>query len=101
MHSCSIPHETYLTVRFSHPCRSKSGAKNKQKGGKAAGKSSSKALWASADGWSHFDAADELLLGAEEGGFAGLEVLEDVSLIDAGELVLVLNVGAMLRAAKH
>jgi ATP-dependent RNA helicase DDX24/MAK5 len=78
-------HRICLTQHFSQPCRSKAGAKKKQKGGKAAGKSSSKALWASADGWAHFDAADELLLGAEEGGFAGLEVLEDVRLIDAGE----------------
>lgn len=65
-------------------CRGKQGAHRKPKGSKSAGKSSSKALWSSAQGWAQFDAADELLLGAEEGGFAGLEVLEDVSLIDAG-----------------
>ncbi|KAF6262592.1 hypothetical protein COO60DRAFT_1699171 [Scenedesmus sp. NREL 46B-D3] len=68
------------------PTKGKQGAHRKPKGSKSAGKSSSKALWSSAQGWAQFDAADELLLGAEEGGFAGLEVLEDVSLIDADYL---------------
>jgi hypothetical protein len=78
----------YMLQSPSKPlCRSKPISKKKQKGSK----SSSKALWSSAEGWAAFDASDELLLGAEEGGFAGLEVLEDVSLIDAGELFVSLH----------
>jgi ATP-dependent RNA helicase DDX24/MAK5 len=76
------PHPTPYTSLI--PRRNKPAGKKKQKGSKSGGKPSSKALWSSAQGWAAFDAADELLLGAEEGGFAGLEVLEDVSLIDAG-----------------
>eukprot|EP00775_Hariotina_reticulata_P001872 gene1872-2209_t len=49
-------------------------------------KTQSKGRWGSSNGWKVLDIKDELLLGAEEGGFAGLEVLEDVSLIDAGYL---------------
>ncbi|WIA42626.1 hypothetical protein OEZ86_008599 [Tetradesmus obliquus] len=70
--------------------KNNSAAKKKQKGNKTGGKASSKALWGSAQGWKQLDAADELLLGAEEGGFAGLEVLEDVSLLDA-DLLASLN----------
>jgi hypothetical protein len=36
---------------------------------------------AGGQGWKTVDVGDELLLGAEESGFAGLEVLEDYTLI--------------------
>lgn len=45
---------------------------------------SDKSVWGSSEGWKTFDVTDELLMGAEEGGFAGLEVLDDVSLLDSG-----------------
>ncbi|GIL74089.1 hypothetical protein Vretimale_4961 [Volvox reticuliferus] len=35
------------------------------------------AFWDSLPGWREVEVGDEFLLGAEEGGFAGLEVLED------------------------
>ncbi|KAJ9512846.1 hypothetical protein QJQ45_029176 [Haematococcus lacustris] len=37
---------------------------------------------ASSAGWTSVDIGEDFLLGAEEGGFAGLEVLEDPSLLD-------------------
>ena len=37
--------------------------------------------WAQLSGWKSVG-GDDLLLGAEEGGFAGLEILEDPTLID-------------------
>lgn len=37
-------------------------------------------------GWKPVDVGDDFLLGAEEGGFAGLEVLEDTSIIDPAML---------------
>jgi ATP-dependent RNA helicase DDX24/MAK5 len=43
--------------------------------------------WASTQGWKSVDVNDELILGADEYGFAGLEVLDDVSLIDPGVCV--------------
>lgn len=46
---------------------------------------SDKSVWSASKGWKSLAVTDELLLGAEEGGFAGLEVLEDVNLIEAGE----------------
>lgn len=49
-----------------------------------------KSLWGTSKGWKSFDVTDELLMGAEEGGFAGLEVLEDVSLIDSGGYVFLI-----------
>jgi ATP-dependent RNA helicase DDX24/MAK5 len=51
----------------------------RKKGGKA------RNPWAAATGWKSVDVNDELILGAEEFGFAGLEVMEDTSLIDPGE----------------
>lgn len=39
--------------------------------------------WSSSTGWKSVDIGDELILGADEFGFAGLEVL-DASLIDPG-----------------
>lgn len=48
-------------------------------------KTSDKSLWGATKGWKPLNVTDELLLGAEEGGFAGLEVLEDVNLIESGE----------------
>ena len=38
--------------------------------------------WSSLGGWKSVEGGDDLLLGAEEGGFAGLEILEDPTLID-------------------
>ncbi len=41
------------------------------------------AYWGSLTGWKAVDVGDDILLGAEEGGFAGLEILEDpASIID-------------------
>lgn len=40
--------------------------------------------WSLKHGWKQVDVADEIILGADEYGFAGLEVLEDTSLIDPG-----------------
>jgi ATP-dependent RNA helicase DDX24/MAK5 len=40
--------------------------------------------WASTQGWKSVDVNDELMLGGDEYGFAGLEILEDASLIDPG-----------------
>lgn len=40
--------------------------------------------WSSSQGWRAVDVGDEMILGADEDGFAGLEVLDDVSLIDPG-----------------
>ena len=42
------------------------------------------ALWSS-KGWKAVDISDEFLLGAEEGGFAGLEVLHDPLIISSGK----------------
>lgn len=56
-----------------HPCRKKKRAK----GGAGA-------YWSNLQGWKSVDIGDEFLLGAEEGGFAGLEVLEDATVLDAG-----------------
>ncbi len=50
-----------------------------KKGGGDAG-----SYWSQLGGWKPVDA--ELLLGAEEGGFAGLEVLEDPTVIDPAML---------------
>eukprot|EP00983_Pelagomonas_calceolata_P001252 42768-Pelagomonas_calceolata.AAC.3 len=38
------------------------------------------------EGWKPVDVGEDFLLGAEEGGFAGLEVLEDTSIIDPSML---------------
>ena len=38
--------------------------------------------WGQLSGWKSVGGVDDLLLGAEEGGFAGLEVLDDPTLID-------------------
>jgi len=59
-------------------------------------KTRGKGVWGSSDGWKVLGVEDGLLLGAEEGGFAGLEVLEDVTLLDAGVLGLL---GAVLHTA--
>ncbi|GIL54325.1 hypothetical protein Vafri_9897 [Volvox africanus] len=40
------------------------------------------AFWDSLPGWREIEVGDEFLLGAEEGGFAGLEVLDDPVLLD-------------------
>ena len=42
--------------------------------------------WSGSKGWKSFDVGDEFLLGAEEGGFAGLEILDDPTIIDATAL---------------
>ena len=43
--------------------------------------------WSSSEGWRAVDVNDEVILGAEEYGFAGLEVLDDISLLDPGGYV--------------
>jgi len=45
--------------------------------------------WSSSQGWRAVDVGDEMILGADEDGFAGLEVLDDVSLIDPGVIFTV------------
>ena len=37
-------------------------------------------------GWKPVDVGEDFLLGAEEGGFAGLEMLDDASIIDPSML---------------
>jgi hypothetical protein len=43
--------------------------------------------WAGADGWKAVTVDDDFLLGAAEGGFGGLEVLENPTVIDSTGLV--------------
>lgn len=45
-------------------------------------KSRSTPSWQADAGWKSVDVGDEFLLGAEEGGFAGLEVLEDYTILN-------------------
>lgn len=47
-----------------------------------------KNLWSLSTGWKTVHINDELILGADEFGFAGLEVLEDASVIDPGTALL-------------
>jgi hypothetical protein len=51
-------------------------------GGKKRGASSGKPadFWKGTEGWTEVEAGEEFLLGAEEGGFAGLEVLDGAAL---------------------
>jgi ATP-dependent RNA helicase DDX24/MAK5 len=44
--------------------------------------SKSSQFWNAMKGWKPVEIDDDFLLGAEEGGFAGLEVLEDYTLIE-------------------
>ena len=70
------PHSHRAATRTpTHESRQK---KRKKKGGSAA-------YWSDLQGWKAVEVGDDLLLGAEEGGFGGLEVLDDASLVDAGE----------------
>lgn len=64
----------------------KKSAKSSPADGKAGGKKrkspSSGNYWNELSGWKSVDIGDDFLLGAEEGGFAGLEVLENPTVID-------------------
>jgi hypothetical protein len=46
--------------------------------------SKSRSPWGGSRGWKRVDIPDDFLLGAEEGGFAGLEILEDATILTAG-----------------
>lgn len=61
--------------------------RKKRKGGGAA------AYWDGLEGWKQVAVGDDLLLGAEEGGFAGLEVLDDPGLVVDAGVFLVLCFG--------
>lgn len=56
--------------------------KAKAKGGKSP-KPGSAAFWSSIKGWKAVDVGDDFLLGAEEGGFAGLEILDNPPIFEA------------------
>ncbi|GBF94480.1 DEAD-box ATP-dependent RNA helicase [Raphidocelis subcapitata] len=69
----------------------KAPAKRAGKGARAAGGKAhapgSDAYWSSLQGWRSVDVGEDFLLGAEEGGFAGLEILENPPIFQApGEL---------------
>ena len=50
---------------------------------KAARAGARTASWAGPSGWRSVDVGEDMLMGAEEGGFAGLEVLDDPDIIQA------------------
>ncbi len=57
--------------------------------------------WSSSAGWKALSVQDELLLGAEEDGFAGVEILEDPSsVIDPGMCVCAIPREALCRALR-
>jgi hypothetical protein len=57
----------------------------KKAGGKKGGSSKPgpAAFWSNVEGWKPVDIGDDFLLGAEDGGFGGLEILENPPVFDA------------------
>lgn len=80
----ALPRAGHLTS--SPHLRARPSPRRKAKGapGKRAGKGGAASYWSSVEGWKPLDVGDELLLGAAEGGFAGLEVLENPPIFEAG-----------------
>ena len=81
-----IDADDLLTKKQRRAQQLKKGPKGKKpaSGGTAAA-SGGRDYWGQLGGWKSFD-GDDMLLGAEEGGFAGLEILTDPSLIDPSML---------------
>lgn len=89
---CMRLHAARLTP---HPqvCAATSPERCRAKAKQSKGHAGSTAFWDALSGWKAVDVGDDILLGAEEGGFAGLEVLEDVSVLDP-ELMKALDAAA-------